>query len=74
MADVSKRSIPEFHRFPGITVVAYVVVISIAVDAALLVGVVAHLDWLYSAFTVLTAVLLAVILLFTALSSPIFKR
>lgn len=49
------------------SIVAYVVVISVAVDAALLLSMAGKLSWIYSVAVALSAAILAVGMLFTAL-------
>ncbi len=54
-------------RFPAWSIAAYVVVISIAVDAALLVSVMANLNWVYAAIWGCSAALVSGGVLFTVL-------
>ena len=63
MLNLSKRNEP----LPMLATVAYVVVISVAVDAALLLSMAGKLSWIYSTVVAFSAAILAVGILFTAL-------
>ena len=63
MLHLSKRNEP----LPMLATVAYVVVITVAVDAALLLSMAGKLSWIYSTVVAFSAAILAVGILFTAL-------
>jgi hypothetical protein len=68
MENGSKHNQPIQRAFPGWSMVAYVVLISIAVDASLLLSAAAHLNLGYSVVVAFAAAVLATGVLFTALA------
>jgi predicted Kef-type K+ transport protein len=69
MPNLTAQNSAAMNRFPVWSIVAYVVVISIAVDAALLISVMAHLNWIYSTVWALSAAVISGVVLFTALQT-----
>lgn len=67
MSKAIEQNLVEMRRFPIWSIVAYVIVISLAVDAALLLSVMANLKWTYSAVWALSAALVSGGVLFTML-------
>ena len=65
----SKQNKLETRAFPGWAMLAYVVVISISVDAALLLSVAGKLSWIYSSVVAFSAAVLTAAALFTALAT-----
>jgi protein-S-isoprenylcysteine O-methyltransferase Ste14 len=67
MLNASVQNKPETERFRGWLIVAYVVVISIAIDSALLLSAASERSWIGSAVTVVSVALIGAGALFTVL-------
>ncbi len=67
MVNASVQNKPETQPFRGWLIVVYVVVISIAIDSALLLSAAGERSWIGSAVTVFSVALISAGTLFTAL-------
>src|SRR5258708_27462676 len=74
MLNASVPNKPETQLFRGWLIVVYVVVISMAIDGALLLSAASERSWIGSAVTVISVALISVGALFTALEMPKLGR
>lgn len=67
MINASVRNKPETQSFRGWVIVAYVIVVSIAIDSALFLSAANERSWIGSAVTVVSVALISAGVLFTVL-------
>lgn len=67
MLKTSKQNELKLQSFPAWSIVAYIVLISLAVDAALFLSLAGSLSWVYSVGAIFSAALLIACILFTML-------